>query len=87
MSNQTPKHTDKSKEFDKPGLFGSTRKKILVAVLTVVVVFAGLWMWKSIEINDIKKASTQREQALKQRADEVLKQADMQYLKFIAKRR
>jgi hypothetical protein len=85
MSNQSRELTDDNKQIDKRSFFASTRNKILVAILGVIVLFSALWIWKSVEINTVKKESERREQALKRRADEVLMEADLKYMKLIAK--
>jgi len=85
MNNQHSEVISKSNHDNKPGFFSSKRNKVLVAAGVVVVLFAALWIWKSAEIKNIKKVSEQREQALKQRADEVVMQADVKYMKLIAK--
>lgn len=85
MSSRNLEPKDNSSQIDKPGFLASTKNKILVAALAVVILFASLWIWKSVEINHLKKDSERRQQALKQRADEVLMQADMKYMKLIAK--
>src|SRR4051812_11552700 len=85
MSNQSRELTDNNKQIDTRTFFASTRNKILVAVLVVIALFSALWIWKSVEINTVKKESERREQALKRRADEVLMEADLKYMKLIAK--
>lgn len=63
----------------------STRNKVLVAAGVVVLLFAVLWIWKSIQISNLKKENEKRETALKQQAEEEIQRADMRYLKLLAK--
>ncbi|HSU51923.1 MAG TPA: hypothetical protein VLJ41_15060 [Segetibacter sp.] len=85
MNNQSLETTGNSKQIDRPKTYVSKRNTMLIAALVILALFAGLWIWKSVQISNIKKDSAERQQALKQRADEVLMEAEMKYMKLIAK--
>ena len=85
MNNQSLETTGNSKQIDRPKAYVSKRNTMLIAALVILALFAGLWIWKSVQISNIKKDSAERQQALKQRADEVLMEAEMKYMKLIAK--
>jgi hypothetical protein len=70
---------------EKSSFLSSTKNKVLVAAGVVIVLFAGLWIWKAIEIKNLKQDHDKREVVLQQQATNLLQQADFRYLKLIAK--
>lgn len=69
----------------KAPFFSSTKNKILVTAVVIIVLFAVLWAWKAIEIKKLKKDHVNRETLLKQQATDLLGNADHRYLKLLAK--
>ena len=69
----------------KQSFLSSTRNKMLVAAGVVVLLIAALWIWKNIEISNLKNESEKKEAALKQQAGEEMLKADIFYLKLLAK--
>jgi len=74
-----------SEGVEKKSFFSSPKNKILLASGVVIVLFATLWIWKSLEIKNLKKDHISREALLRQQATDLLKQADSRYLKLLAK--
>ncbi len=74
-----------SETADKITFFSSTKNKILVASAIVVVLFASLWIWKAVEISNLKKDNEKKETLLKQKTNELLLLSDYKYLKLLAK--
>ena len=70
---------------DKSTFFASTKNKILVAAGVIILLFAALWIWKALEIKNLKKEHEKKETLLKQKANELLLQSDYKYLKLLAK--
>jgi hypothetical protein len=70
---------------DRVSFFSSTKNKILVAAGVIILLFAALWIWKAIEISNLKKENEKKETLLKQKANELLLQSDYKYLKLLAK--
>jgi hypothetical protein len=85
MSDPNVELTRSEKLADNSSFFSSKRNKVLITVLVIIALFAALWIWKAIEINNIKKFSAEREEALKQRADTALRLVNIKYLKLVAK--
>ena len=74
-----------SNGIEKNTFFASTKNKILVAAGVIILLFAALWIWKSIEIKNLKKEHAKKEALVKQKANEFLLQSDYRYLKLLAK--
>ncbi len=74
-----------SEMVEKRSFFSSTKNKILVAAGGIILLFAALWIWKAIEIKNLKKEHENKETLLKQKANELLLQSDFRYLKLLAK--
>ena len=70
---------------DRKSYFSCTKNKLLVASAIVVVLFAALWIWKSVEIKNLKQENEKKETLLRQKAIELLSQSDYKYLKLLAK--
>ncbi|MEJ7736393.1 MAG: hypothetical protein WKF97_03110 [Chitinophagaceae bacterium] len=70
---------------DKSTFFASTKNKILVAAGVIILLFAALWIWKAVEIKNLKKENEKNETLLKHKANELLLQSDYRYLKLLAK--
>jgi uncharacterized membrane protein affecting hemolysin expression len=83
--NNDQKTTPTVSSNERKSFFSSTKNKILVAAAIVVVLFAALWIWKAIEINNLKQEHEKKETLLKQKAIELLSQSDYKYLKLLAK--
>ncbi len=63
----------------------STRNKILVAVCIVVILFAALWIWKGIEISNLKEENEKQQAGIRKQAEDFLSQTDTRYLKLVTK--
>jgi len=70
---------------EKRSTFASTKYKIVVTAGVLIILFAALWIWKAIEIKNLKQEHEKKETALKQKASELLLQSDYRYLKLLAK--
>ncbi len=70
---------------EKSSFFSSSKNKILVAAGVVIVLFATLWIWKAVEIKNLKQEHVKRETFLQQQTSDLLRQADYRYLKLLAK--
>ncbi|MGI8637047.1 MAG: hypothetical protein ACR2KZ_16760, partial [Segetibacter sp.] len=51
----------------------------------IIGLFAALWIWKAIEIKNLKQEHEKRETLLRQKTIELLSQSDYKYLKLLAK--
>lgn len=76
--NTAAKNNDKS-------FFESKRNKWLVAAGVVILLFAGLWIWKAIQISNLKEENAKQQEATKQQANEMIASANTRYLKLLAK--
>lgn len=76
---------DSSENFEKKAFFSSTKNKILLAAAIVIALFATLWIWKAIEIKNLKQEHAKREALLQQQAANLIRQADFRYLSLLAK--
>jgi hypothetical protein len=65
--------------------FASTKNKLLVASAIVVILFTALWIWKAVEIKNLKQENEKKESLLRQKATELLSRSDSRYLKLLAK--
>ncbi len=74
-----------SESAEKGTFFSSTKNIILVAAGVIIVLFAALWIWKAIEIKNLKQEHEKREKLLRQKAIELLSQSDYKYLELLAK--
>lgn len=63
----------------------SGKNKVLVAAIIVIALFAALWIWKAVEIKNLKEEHATREASLQQQAAELLRKADRRYLSLLAK--
>jgi len=83
--NNDQKTTATMSSNESKSFFSSTKNKNLVAAAIVVVLFAALWIWKAIEIKNLKQEHEKNETMLRQKAIERLSQSDYKYLKLLAK--
>ena len=74
-----------SEDGGEKSFFSSTKNKILVAAGVILLLFAALWIWKAVEISNLKKENEKKETMLKQKANDLLLQSDYRYLKLLAK--
>ncbi len=56
-----------------------------MAAGVVIILFAALWIWKAVEIKNLKQEHVKRETFLQQQTSDLLRQADFRYLKLLAK--
>lgn len=70
---------------NRTGFWSSRRNRLLVIAGGVVLLFAGLWIWKAIEISNLKEQAEQEQAQTRQQASLQLQQANHHYLKLIAK--
>lgn len=87
MEHNMPPQPEKEPQNTKsaPRYHRFTTKGLLITLLIIVVLFAAIWIWKTIEINSLEKKQAEREQELKTQAQTMLVQADMEALKLMAK--
>ncbi|MEJ6981279.1 hypothetical protein WG906_12500 [Pedobacter sp. P351] len=71
--NPSPKHTSVS------------RKTYLVTLIVALVLLAGIWVWKVIEVNNIKKAAQIEKEQLYNQASSQIVQIHEQHLKRLSK--
>lgn len=83
--NNEQRTTDAVSSYESKSFFSSTKNKILVAAGVIILLFAALWIWKAVEIKNLKKENEKKESLLKQKANELLLQSDYRYLKLLAK--
>ncbi len=83
--NDNQKTTTTVSRNDRKSFFSSTKNKILVAAGVIILLFATLWIWKAVEISNLKKEHEKKETLLKEKAIELLLQSDYRYLKLLAK--
>jgi hypothetical protein len=61
------------------------RKALLMMGVAAIVLLAGLWIWKSVEINQVRKKAEMEKQAIKVAAKNQLMQAHDLHLQLLAK--
>jgi hypothetical protein len=83
--NNDQKKTPTVNSSERKSFFSSTKNKILVAAGIIILLFAALWIWKAIEIQNIKRENEKKEILLRQEAIELLSRSDYKYLKLLAK--
>jgi hypothetical protein len=80
---------DEKEQLTKPGYEShnkrSAKKEVLIIVTAGLVLLAGLWIWKSIEIKNLKKQAETEKQELKVQAANLVKQTHELHLKLLAK--
>jgi len=84
MNNEQKTTATESSNGEK-NFFSSTKNKLLVAAAIVVILFAVLWIWKAVEIKNLKQENEKKESLLRQKATELLSRSDSRYLKLLAK--
>ncbi len=84
MNNEQKTTATESSNGEK-SFFSSTKNKLLVAAAIVVILFAALWIWKAVEIKNLKQENEKKESLLRQKATELLSRSDSRYLKLLAK--
>ncbi|MEO6327808.1 MAG: hypothetical protein ABIO55_02700 [Ginsengibacter sp.] len=83
--NNHPKTIATRSRNEGKSFLSSSKNKILVAGGVIIVFFAALWIWKAIEIKNLKLENEKKETLLRQKANELLSQSDYKYLKLLAK--
>jgi hypothetical protein len=63
----------------------STRKKFIITVGIALVLVLGVWIWKTIEINQIKKIAARDQQTLTETASRQIVQSSEEHIKLLAK--
>ena len=63
----------------------SNRKFFIITVGVALVLILVVWIWKSIEINQIKKVSISEQRTLSEKATQQIVQTNEAYLKLLAK--
>lgn len=63
----------------------SRRKKYIITIGIALVLILGVWIWKTIEINQIRKAADRDQQTLREVASRQIVQASEEHLKLLAK--
>lgn len=80
---------DEKEQLNTPGYDGhnksSAKKEILIIVTAGLILLAGLWIWKSIEIRNLKKQAQAEKQELKIQAGRLIQQSHEMHLKLLAK--
>lgn len=73
--------TQTLKEVQKP----NTKRTIGITVIAGLVLLAALWVWKSIEIKNIRKQAAIEKQDLQEQATDQIRQTHEMHLKSLAK--
>jgi hypothetical protein len=84
MNNEQKTTATESSNGEK-SFFSSTKNKLLVAAAIVVILFTALWIWKAVEIKNLKQENEKKELLLRQKATELLSRSDSRYLNLLAK--
>ena len=63
----------------------NVRKTIMITVIAALVLIAGIWIWKAIEIGNLNKQAVNERQAIKAQASTQLMQTHEMHLKLLAK--
>lgn len=63
----------------------STRKKFIITIGIALVLILGIWIWKAIEINQIRKAAVREQQALSEKVAQQIVQTNEEHLRLLAK--
>lgn len=63
----------------------STRKKFIITVGIALVLILVVWIWKTIEINQVKKVTVREQQVLTEKAIRQIVQTNEEFLKLLAK--
>jgi hypothetical protein len=63
----------------------STRKKFIITIGVALVLILVIWIWKTIEINKVKKIAAQDQQTLSETASRQIVQSNEEYLRLLAK--
>src|SRR5690554_6396144 len=63
----------------------STRRKFIITIGIALVLLLVLWIWKTIEINQIEKTAAQDRQALREKAVREIVLSNEEHLKLLAK--
>ena len=84
-SNETPE--SRTTHHRKPGSNNSlvANKKLLVTIAVAVVLLIGIWIWKAVQISNLKKEAGKASQALKEQARQEVAQAHRMHLELLAK--
>ncbi|MFD0793443.1 hypothetical protein ACFQZX_07420 [Mucilaginibacter litoreus] len=61
------------------------KRPVLITIMIALVLIGALWVWKSIEIKNLKEKAATENQALKKAADEKIMQVHNDHLKLLAK--
>lgn len=61
------------------------RKTFLITLVVFLVLLSALWIWKSVEIRNLKKAAETRQNELQQQASRELVSTHEEHLKLLAK--
>jgi uncharacterized protein YxeA len=71
---------------DPNNVVSAGSKKILMIVIGVaVVLLAAIWIWKSVEINSVKKEAERERQVIKEEAVRQVVQTNVKHLQLLAK--
>lgn len=60
-------------------------KRIIIAIAGVLVLLAGLWIWKAIQIGTIKKEARQEREQIRSKAAQTIVEVHRQHLLALAK--
>lgn len=63
----------------------STRKKYIIIIGVALVLILGVWIWKTIQINQINKIAERDQQTLSETASRQIVQSSEEHLKLLAK--
>ncbi|WP_158828514.1 hypothetical protein [Mucilaginibacter lacusdianchii] len=66
-------------------LTNSNKRALLILTVVALVLLAGIWIWKSVEVSHAKKQAETEKQAIRQEAKGNLLQAHEAHLKLLAK--
>jgi hypothetical protein len=69
---------------NSPSFFNDNRP-VLITIIIALVLIAAIWIWKAIEISNLKEKGQTEQLALKKEANKQLLQAHSQHLELLAK--
>jgi hypothetical protein len=85
MEQDVQLHSGRTNNYNEKRTYTFTGKQLLVAILTIIALVAILWIWKTMQVNRLKKEQAERVQELKQQTKTMLANSEQYYLGLLAK--
>lgn len=76
-----PKNLDMEKQNGK----STSRKQLLITIVIAIILIAGIWIWKAVQIGNVEKKARSERQALIEAATKQIVQAHATHLNLLAK--